>query len=277
MLCSSSCKMMGPAYRDGLKGGPVLIPNSQAGTGRNFSEPRAHLLVNPCTAKYTVFIVSVARILFYFIVPLEKLCQKKGPYAVAWRVSCPPSRVRVWSRAYLPSVPLLCIQMSKLYGDSTILKSVRNIGIDLSTVQNSITENSPIISRLFFVRKISIISGIDPGGPTHFCIYHVRIWHSCNLNALNRSRKLRGGGDVSQKRCSNQLLFRTKCREPAPAPVSMKDILCILEEIHRWHDARAAGIALFQTREKSTLTFDIGAVQGRLKFKEPKYPSFKDP
>ena len=132
------------------------------------------------------------------------------------------------SRAYLPSVPLLCIQMSKLYGDSTILKSVRNIGIDLFTIQNSITENSPIISRftrLFFVRKISIISGIDPGGPTHFCIYHVRIWHSCNLNALNRSRKLRGGGDVSQKRCSNQLLFRTKCREPPPAPVSMKDTL----------------------------------------------------
>ena len=35
-------------YRDALKGGPVLLSNSQAGPGRNFSQPRDHLLVNPC-------------------------------------------------------------------------------------------------------------------------------------------------------------------------------------------------------------------------------------
>ena len=36
-------------YRDGLKGGPVLLGNNQAGPGRNFSQPRAQLLVHLCT------------------------------------------------------------------------------------------------------------------------------------------------------------------------------------------------------------------------------------
>ena len=35
-------------YRDGLKGGPVLLSYSQAGPGRHFSQPRAHLIVNIC-------------------------------------------------------------------------------------------------------------------------------------------------------------------------------------------------------------------------------------
>ena len=35
-------------YRDALKGGPVLLSNSQAGPGRNFTPPRVHILVNPC-------------------------------------------------------------------------------------------------------------------------------------------------------------------------------------------------------------------------------------
>ena len=36
-------------YRDGLKGGPVLLSNSRALPGRKFSQPRAHLVVNLCT------------------------------------------------------------------------------------------------------------------------------------------------------------------------------------------------------------------------------------
>ena len=35
-------------YIDVLKGGPVLLSNSHAGTGRNFTQPRAHLLVKLC-------------------------------------------------------------------------------------------------------------------------------------------------------------------------------------------------------------------------------------
>ena len=35
--------------RDGLKGGPVLLSNSQVGPGRNFSQPRARLLARLCT------------------------------------------------------------------------------------------------------------------------------------------------------------------------------------------------------------------------------------
>ena len=42
-----SIRRSAPLYRDGLKGGPVLLSNSQAGEGRNFTQPRAHLLVNP--------------------------------------------------------------------------------------------------------------------------------------------------------------------------------------------------------------------------------------
>ena len=34
-----------PVYRDGLKIGPVLLSNSQAGTGRKLSKPRAHLCI----------------------------------------------------------------------------------------------------------------------------------------------------------------------------------------------------------------------------------------
>ena len=36
-------------YRDGLKGGPVFLSNSQARPGRNFSQPRACLIVHLCT------------------------------------------------------------------------------------------------------------------------------------------------------------------------------------------------------------------------------------
>ena len=39
---------MSEIYRDGLKGGPVLLSTSPAGSGRNFSQPRAHLLFHPC-------------------------------------------------------------------------------------------------------------------------------------------------------------------------------------------------------------------------------------
>ena len=49
-LCSWDLGMFRIKYRDGLKGGPVLLSNSHAGPGRNFTQqPRAHLLVNPCT------------------------------------------------------------------------------------------------------------------------------------------------------------------------------------------------------------------------------------
>ena len=34
-------------YRDALKGGPVSLINSQTGPGKNFTQPRVHLLVNP--------------------------------------------------------------------------------------------------------------------------------------------------------------------------------------------------------------------------------------
>ena len=37
-------------YRDGLKGGPVLLSNSQAGPGINFTQPRAHFFVKLCRA-----------------------------------------------------------------------------------------------------------------------------------------------------------------------------------------------------------------------------------
>ena len=36
------------AYRDGLKGGPVLLSRSQAGTHRNSTQLRAHFLVHLC-------------------------------------------------------------------------------------------------------------------------------------------------------------------------------------------------------------------------------------
>ena len=35
--------------RNGLNGGPVLLSNSQAGTGRNFFQPRALHLAHLCT------------------------------------------------------------------------------------------------------------------------------------------------------------------------------------------------------------------------------------
>ena len=38
--------------RDGLKDGPVLLSNSQASPGRNFSQTSAHLLVHLCTYIY---------------------------------------------------------------------------------------------------------------------------------------------------------------------------------------------------------------------------------
>ena len=37
-------------YRDGLKGGPVLLTNSQARPVRYFSQPRARLMVHLCTS-----------------------------------------------------------------------------------------------------------------------------------------------------------------------------------------------------------------------------------
>ena len=37
-------------YRAPLKGGPFLLSTTQAAPGRNFSQPRAHLLVEPCTS-----------------------------------------------------------------------------------------------------------------------------------------------------------------------------------------------------------------------------------
>ena len=44
-LCREACNN---EYRDALKGGPVLLSNSQAGPGRNFSQPRVRLLVHLC-------------------------------------------------------------------------------------------------------------------------------------------------------------------------------------------------------------------------------------
>ena len=42
------CMTLLAQYRDGLKGGPVLLSNSQARAGRNFSQPGANLLVHLC-------------------------------------------------------------------------------------------------------------------------------------------------------------------------------------------------------------------------------------
>ena len=47
-------------YRDALKGGPVSLSNSQAGQGTNFSQPRAHLLVNPCIGRTGKGFVALA-------------------------------------------------------------------------------------------------------------------------------------------------------------------------------------------------------------------------
>ena len=41
-------------YRYPLKGGPVLLSISQAEPGRNFSQPRARLLVDPCSLLTTL-------------------------------------------------------------------------------------------------------------------------------------------------------------------------------------------------------------------------------
>ena len=64
-------------YRDALKGGPVLLSNSQAEPDRNFSQPRAHLLVNLCT-----------------------ICLGKGMEGLRVPASAPEARARV--RATLP-------------------------------------------------------------------------------------------------------------------------------------------------------------------------------
>ena len=45
-------RMGASLYRDPLKGGPVLLSNSKAGPGRNFSQPGAHLSVDPCITNY---------------------------------------------------------------------------------------------------------------------------------------------------------------------------------------------------------------------------------
>ena len=45
-------------YINALKGGPVLLSNSQAGQGRNFSQPRAHLLVHLCKPNKMVSLTS---------------------------------------------------------------------------------------------------------------------------------------------------------------------------------------------------------------------------
>ena len=47
-------------YRDGLKGGPVLLCNSHSGPGRNFSQPRDHLVVYICIL-YILYGLSVLR------------------------------------------------------------------------------------------------------------------------------------------------------------------------------------------------------------------------
>ena len=64
-------------YRDALKGGPVLLSNSQAGPGRArlkfYATCRAYLLVNPCT-KFYVYDqcpVSPSNILVFHLVITE--------------------------------------------------------------------------------------------------------------------------------------------------------------------------------------------------------------
>ena len=49
LMVRAEVRMTSAEYRDALKGGPVSLSNSQAGQARNFSQPRAHLLVNPCS------------------------------------------------------------------------------------------------------------------------------------------------------------------------------------------------------------------------------------
>ena len=46
----SFCTGGGFNYRDGLKGGPVLLSYSKARRGKNFSQPKAHLKVHLCTS-----------------------------------------------------------------------------------------------------------------------------------------------------------------------------------------------------------------------------------
>ena len=41
-------------YRAPLKGGPVLLSTTQAGPGRNFSQPSSRLKVEPCTVYFII-------------------------------------------------------------------------------------------------------------------------------------------------------------------------------------------------------------------------------
>ena len=66
-------------YRDALKGGPVLLSNSQTGPGTNFSQPRAHLIMNLCAClRYNMYVTS------HFYVPYKSaftLCSGKDVVA----------------------------------------------------------------------------------------------------------------------------------------------------------------------------------------------------
>ena len=50
-------------YRDGLKSGPVLLSNSQAGPGRKFSQPWDHFLAQLCTYLLLYLCVSPLHVL----------------------------------------------------------------------------------------------------------------------------------------------------------------------------------------------------------------------
>ena len=59
-MVRAEVRMTSAEYRDALKGGPVSLSNSQAGQGTNFSQPRAHLLVNPCIRRTGEAFVALA-------------------------------------------------------------------------------------------------------------------------------------------------------------------------------------------------------------------------
>ena len=60
--------------RDLLKGGPVLISNSQARLDRNFSQPRAHLLVKLCGALQTFHPeMDRSEVVLFYVLPIMSL------------------------------------------------------------------------------------------------------------------------------------------------------------------------------------------------------------
>ena len=93
-------------YRDGLKGGPVLLSNSRAGPGRNLSQPRAHLIVHLCiqwSHLLTLFVrqtnqVSERWVITCIWVVIDHL--KGWPFLIPW--SWLATRTMFWASSVQP-------------------------------------------------------------------------------------------------------------------------------------------------------------------------------